>query len=153
MTGDSPRLTSWTRTLNEEDAMVLLDGARPGMALAQWKELGHGMLPQAGRGRRGETIRIVRNELLDHDGDAIVGTAFLHLFQDGSPHRRRGLLYGRLLYGRPLAHRALDQLVLPAIARADEPLAPHDAAWIPPEAWHAFHDGSQARSVLRLPPT
>lgn len=138
MSDDLPRLTSWTRTLNEEDALVLLDEARPGMALEEWAELGHRILPQTGRDRRTETIRIVRDELLDHDENLIRNSAFLRLFQDGSPHRRLGLLYGRLLYGRPLVHRTLDLLVQPALTRANEPLAPHDASLIPREAWDTF---------------
>ncbi len=138
MSDDLPRLTSWTRTLNEEDALALLDEARPCMALDEWGELGHRILPQTGRDRRTETIRIVRDELLDHDDGRIADSAFLRLVQDGSPHRRLGLLYGRLLYGRPLVHRTLDALVWPALDRAAEPLAPHDAAWVPRDAWDAF---------------
>jgi hypothetical protein len=62
----------------------------------------------------------------------------LRLFQDGNPHRRLGLLYGRLWRNRPLVRRALDELVHPALEQADRPLAPHDADLIAPEAWDGF---------------
>jgi hypothetical protein len=131
-------LTSWTRTLNEDDACVLLDLARPGLALDDWTELGHRLLPQAGLARRREQIRMVRGDLLDHDDDAILDSAFLRLFQDGAPHRRRTLLLGRLLRRRPFVEAALDDLVHPALTEADRPLAPEDADLIPAAAWTSF---------------
>lgn len=128
-------LPSWTRTLNEAEALTLLDHARPGMDLAQWSRDGHDLLPQASLPRRRELIRIVREDLLDHDGSTIVESAFGRLLRAGSPHRRRGLLYGRLLARRPLVAPALTALVAPALARADAPLAANDAAVIPGRDW------------------
>ena len=83
-------LTSWTRTLNEEDALALLDSAHPGTEVAAWEELGDGLLPQASPIRRRELVRMVREELLDHHEGVIVDSAWLHLLKDGSPHRRAG---------------------------------------------------------------
>lgn len=134
------RLVSWTRTLNEEDAIALLLAAHPGQALASWKTHGHESLPQAKRGRRLETLRIVRESLLDLDGEVIADTAWLRLFRDGSPERRHNLLYGRYCSRRPWILRAVDELILPALARADEPLAPEDADVIPNEVWEDFFD-------------
>ncbi len=136
---DAPApLTSWTRTLNEDDACTLLDNAEPGTALADWEELGHRILPQAGLKRRQELVRIVRSDLLDHADGVVSDSAFLRLFRDGSPHRRRTLFQGRLLRHRPLVSAALDELVHPAVAEADRPLAREDAATIPGPAWDAF---------------
>lgn len=131
-------LTSWTRTLNEEDALTLLDSAHPGTAVDDWAVLGDRLLPQASPARRRELIRIVREELLDvHDG-AIVDSAWLRLLQGGSPHRRIGLLYGRLWRNRPVLVRALEKLIHPALERSDVPLAPHDADLIDADAWDRF---------------
>jgi hypothetical protein len=131
-------LTSWTRTLNEEDALTLIDAALPGTPVEEWAALADRILPQASSARRRELIRIVREELLDSRDGTIVGSAWLRLFQEGSPHRRRGLLYGRLWQSRPLVLRALDELVHPALERVDRPLAPHDADLIEGEAWDRF---------------
>jgi hypothetical protein len=131
-------LTSWTRTLNEEDALTLLDSAHPETPVEEWAALGDRLLPQAGPARRRELIRIVREELLDSRDGTIVGSAWLRLFHEGSPHRRLGLLYGRLWRRRPLVLRALDELVHPALERSDRPLAPHDADLIEADAWDRF---------------
>lgn len=131
-------LTSWTRTLNEEDALTLLDNAQPGTSVADWAELADQLLPQASAARRRELIRMVRDELLDAREETILASAWLRLFQDGSPHRRLGLLYGRLWRNRPLVARALDQIVHPALERADRPLAPRDADLLEPNVWDEF---------------
>ena len=128
-------LPSWTRTLNEAEALTLLDHARPGMELARWSREGHELLPQASLPRRRELIRIVREDLVDHDGTTILESAYGRLVRTGSPHRRRGLLHGRLLRRRPLVEPALATLIAPALARADAPLAAYDADVIPGRAW------------------
>ena len=43
------RLTSWTRTLNEEEAAFLLDEARPGERTVPWAERAHRSLPHGSR--------------------------------------------------------------------------------------------------------
>jgi hypothetical protein len=134
-------LPSWTRTLNAAEALALLDAAAPGQPLAAWAEAGHALLPQASLERRRELIRMVREELLDHDGQVILDTAFGRLLREGSPHRRHTLLWARLLARRPLVGPALDALVLPALARAAAPLAPDDADLIPAAAWDAWLRG------------
>lgn len=141
MTADAAAgpLVSWTRTLNEDDALALLDAARPGMPLPEWEAAGDGLLPQPSRPRRRETIRMVRDELLDHDGAAVAGSTFLRLLA-GSPHRRSTLLRARLHARRAWVTRALDELVAPALAAAEAPLAPTAAAAIPAAAWAAFVD-------------
>lgn len=131
-------LPTWTRTLNETDAMELLDAASPGLPLADWRELGHSILPQASRARRQELVRIVERDLLDHDGEAITDSVFLDLFQNGSPHERSTLLFGRLMPARPLVAPCLDHLVHPALIRLEEPLAPHGAGVITEDDWTAL---------------
>lgn len=137
-------LTSWTRTLNVEDALALLDAAHPGTPVADWCELADRILPQASPARRNELIRIVREELLDSCEGLIVDSWWLRLLHEGSPHRRNGLLLGRLWRRRPLVLHALEQLVHPALERVDRPLAMHDAAVIEADAWDAF-----LRALLR----
>lgn len=132
------RLTSWTRTLNEDDAFSLLDAASPGQSLEDWEALAHLGLPQASRDRRRELVHIVRQELLDHDGTHILPASFLTLFQHGSPWRRICLAYGRRLFGLPLAERTLQDLLLPALARIDEPLAAHEAGVLTQDDWDRF---------------
>jgi hypothetical protein len=136
---DAPEfLTSWTRTLNEADALALLDSAHEGMSVKDWAICGDRLLPQASSARRRELIRIVREELLDSRDGLIVASAWRRLLQEGSPHRRLGLLYGRLWRGRPLVLRAVEEVIHPALSRADRPLAPHDADIIDPEDWDRF---------------
>jgi hypothetical protein len=131
-------LTSWTRTLNEDDALALLDSAHAGTSVIEWAERGDRLLPQASPERRRELIRIVREELLDSRDGVIIGSTWLRLLQEGSPHRRLGLLYGRLWRNRPLVLRALETLVHPALELADRPLAPPDADLVDGEAWDRF---------------
>jgi len=137
-------LTSWTRTLNEEDALVLVDAAREGASIDEWTELADRLLPQANPARRRELIRIVREDLLDIRAGVIFDSSWLRLFHDGSPYRRLGLLYGRLWRNRPVVLRALDELVHPALERSDRPLAPHDADLIDGNVWDRF-----LRSTMR----
>lgn len=137
-------LTSWTRTLNEGDALDLLAAAAPGTTVVAWESDAERELPQASRPRRREMIRIVREELLDHEDARITDSPFLRLFHGGSPHRRLDLLYGRLLARRPLVPVALDRLVHPALVAADAPLAPANSDQIRPETWDSF-----LRDVLR----
>ena len=139
MSGPGPgRFPTWTRTVATDDAGMLLDAAVPGTPLVEWRELGDRVLPQTSRPRRREAIRRVEADLLDHDGQAVVASSFLRLFQDGSPHRRRGLFAGRVGARSPLLGAALDAVIHPVLARADEPLAAPHAAHLRPEEWDAF---------------
>lgn len=132
---ESGTVPTWTRTVAFEDAAVLLDAAQPGMTLDDWAELGHQVLPQAQRASRTHLIRVVRDDLLDHDETRILDRAFLRLFQEGSPRQRAALVTARTAWRRPVVLRSLEKLVHPALARADEPLASHDADLIPDDAW------------------
>lgn len=131
-------LTSWTRTLNEDDAILLLEQSDPGTSRERWNERGHEILPQASRPRRRETLRIVGEQLLDWRDNQVADTSFLRLFQAGTAHRRHALLYGRILAQQPWILRALAELVHPRLERTHEPLAPPDVDLIPEEDWRAF---------------
>ena len=135
---EAASLPSWTRTLNEPEAGTLLDAAVPGGSVDAWAALTDGLLPQASVPRRRELIRIVREDLLDHEAGVIEDTAFLRIFRAGTAHRRKGLLWGRLLSRRPLVEPALEALVLPALRAFDTPLAPHEADVIPAQSWDSW---------------
>ncbi|MFZ5478745.1 MAG: hypothetical protein ACOZNI_18380 [Myxococcota bacterium] len=137
-------LPSWTRTLNESEAFTLLDLALPGTSVAEWAARGHDRLPQASLPRRRELVRIVREELLDVADGTVIESAFGTLFREGSAHRRRGLLYGRLLAQRPLVEPAIRALVRPALLRGEAPLSPPDSDRIEPAEWDQW-----LRSVLK----
>lgn len=136
---ERPPLESWTRTLNEDDALALIDLARPGRPLSDWTAEAHETLPQASRQRRTETIRLVRESLLDPGpDDTIAPSIWLRLVHDGAPHLRTELLWTRFLFDHPWVRRALDTLLAPALATADEPLSPRDADRIDAATWAAF---------------
>ncbi len=119
-------LTSWSRVLNEEASLLLVELAEPGMSMDEWVEYGHDELPHARQGTRHDLIRTAR-PLIDQVDGRIIDSAFLRLFRDGSPTRRRELLWGRYLLTQKWMPPLLDELVLPRIAALEEPLAPHDA--------------------------
>ena len=135
-------LTSWTRTLNEDDALLLLEAAQPGERLDDWVERAHALLPQPSRPRRTETIRMVRRSLLDLTSDAadpcVADTRYLQLIRQGAARLRLDLLYGRYLFENAWIDRALTELIHPALANSEEPLAPDDVAVISDEAWAGF---------------
>lgn len=142
---ETPRIESWTRTLNEDDALTLVDLARAGLPLSAWTEDAHDALPQASRDRRTETIRLVREHLLDWvaadaDDPAIADTTWLRLMHDGAPYARVELLWGRYLFEHPWVRRAIDELVAPALAAADEPLSPRDVDRLDLTDWTTWVD-------------
>ena len=131
-------LGSWTRTLNEEDAVLLLEQTEPGMSREDWEEQGHRALPQSSRPRRRETLRIVGGSLVDWQDDRVIETAFLRLYRLATARRRSTLLYGRLLGAQPWILRAIAELVLPQLEATHEPLAPPDADLITDAQWRDF---------------
>ena len=150
------RLGSWTRTLNESEAMLLLDLAEPGTSLDEWAERGHDELPQAARARRQGLIRLAQRYLLDHDDQRVLDSTYLRLFREGSARRRRDLLHGRHYLQRPWAQLAAREVIAPALVAADAPLAPLGAGQILKDDWDDFIDrhlaegtGPQARTKTR----
>ncbi len=133
-------LTSWTRTLNPDDALLLLELAQPGLSLDDWAAQAHDRLPQAGRPRRTELIRLTRERLLDVDGERVADTAYLRMIHDGTPARRDTLLHGRALFDHPWIAVALDEIVHPQLEAADRPLAPRDVDRVTDGAWAALLD-------------
>lgn len=131
------RHVGWTRTLNEEDALALLDSTVPGEPLADFEARALAGLPQAGRARRVETIRMVRERLLDHGGGRISDAEYLRLMKSGTSPRRTALLWGRFAFPMPLVHDVLAQVVAPWLAAADDPRAEPDAGRATREDWDA----------------
>jgi hypothetical protein len=127
----------WTRTLNEPDAMELLDAVVPGETVESFRNRALASLPQAGRARRVETIRLVSERLLDLDGHVVQPSAFLRLFVGAPPPRRKALLWGRFTFGLPLVADVLDTLVHPTLKRAERVPAPPDAAVLVQADWDA----------------
>lgn len=134
----SDHLTSWTRTLNEDDALLLLEEAEPGVSLEEWTERGHDVLPQSSRDRRTELIRLVRERLLDWHGDVIADTQWLALMGRLSPGARVQLLHGRYLFEHPWILRAQAALIEPRLRASEVPLAPRDADRIAHDDWVEF---------------
>ena len=135
----SERLQTWTRTLNEDDALRLLDEAEPGLTLGEWSERGHERLPQAGRDRRTELIRLVRDRLIDWNPDQTVAdTRWLALARSAPPGARLDLLHGRYLFDHPWILRAHAELITPHLAASEAALADRDADLIPHATWAAF---------------
>ena len=131
-------LTSWTRTLNEDDALLLLEEAEPGVSLEEWTERGHEVLPQPSRARRRELIRLVRDHLLDWSDDTIADTRWLTLMGRLSPGARVQLLHGRYLFDHPWILRAHAELIDPRLQASEVPLAPRDADRISSDEWVEF---------------
>lgn len=130
--GPAEALPSWTTTLNEPEAMLLLDLAHPGLALDAWRIAAHDALPQAAPLRRRVLVRLAQNLLLDHDGRAIVSSRFLQLFQAGGPRQRHDLVCGRAYLLNPWLVPAAQTLVLPRLAEAEQPLARRGADRLAP---------------------
>ena len=133
-------LVPWVRTLSAEDTAALLDVARPGQTLDEWMQAAEDELHQAVPDYRKILLATTRRLILDHDGEHIVDSRFLRLFQQGSPRRRTDLFYARYGLAHPWTSTALREVVLPELLEAERPLAPHDAGWIPTEQWGTFVD-------------
>lgn len=133
------RLISWTRTLNEDDALLLLDEAQPGLSLEQWTDRGHDILPQPSRDRRTELIRLVREKLLDWTPQGTVAdTRWLGILRASAPGPRRHLLHGRFLFDAPWILRVQATLIGPHLEAAEAPLAERDADLIKHATWVSF---------------
>lgn len=135
---DLSPLTSWTRTLNEEDALDLLERTEPGEPIEAWTERADDSLPQGSPERRGEIIRMTRRHLLDVEDGRVADTRYLRLIREGNAQTRLHLLYGRYLYENAWIDRALTELIHPAIQAHEAPLGPEEADLVRPEAWEAF---------------
>ncbi|MFN3200717.1 MAG: hypothetical protein ACE366_20125 [Bradymonadia bacterium] len=137
-------LTSWTRTLNEEDALMLLEQSEPGESLEAWHERGHEILPQSSHARRRETLRMVQGALLDVQGEGdsavVADSAYLRMMRTGRPRLRLDLLYGRYLFEKSWILRALEELIHPGLEAAEAPLAEPDAGHITEEHWALWID-------------
>lgn len=132
-------LTSWTRVMNQDAALLVLPLAQPGMPLDEWVELADDALPHAKRETRAAHIRLLR-DLVDVRDGHVADTWWHRLLIQGSPGRRRHLVWGRYLFGNPWVELLVDQLVLPRLAAAEEPLAPYDLDRVAPAEWETLVD-------------
>ncbi|MSP74266.1 MAG: hypothetical protein EXR76_19210 [Myxococcales bacterium] len=117
--------------------MNLLDSVAPGQSLEAFKTRALADLPQAGRDRRVDLVRLVRERLLDADDGVVSPTDYLRLFVGAPPPRRAALLWGRFTFTMPLVSDVLDTLIRPALDRAERPMAPTDAAVLTQSDWDA----------------
>jgi hypothetical protein len=142
----SEPLKTWTRTLDREAALTLLEAAEPEMSVEEWRALGDQILPQPSAEQRTRHLDYVQRDLLDIVDGKLISSAFLRLYQEGTPHRREGLLAGRLAVGRhgPLIVHALNHLIGPALRESEEPLTHPDAGRLEAADWDRF-----LRSCLR----
>ena len=127
----------WTRTLNEDDAMNLLDSVTPGQTMAAFKAQALADLPQAGRDRRVELVRLVWQHLVDTRDDVALPRDYLRLFVGAPPPRRTALLWGRFTSTVPLVADVLATVIEPTLDRAEQPFAAPDAAVLGQAEWDA----------------
>jgi hypothetical protein len=94
-------LRSWTRNIPPEEALALLDLARPGDAVAAWDEAAIAALEPHDPGYRRTLVRLVGRTFLDVDleegeDDPVNGTIadsdYLRLVQEGPEQRRADLV-------------------------------------------------------------
>ena len=119
MSGAGKQLKSWVRTLNEVEAMTLLDIARPGLRLSLWSQESDFSLTQADANYRSLLVKLVERILLDHDGDRILASRYLHHFQTGWPAQRMELFLIRYGLAHPWPALAGHKLLLPALRAAE----------------------------------
>ena len=136
MSEEGQPLKSWVRTLNEVEGMLLLDVARPGMKLEQWRREADGALTQSEGSYRTLLIKMVERILLDTDGDKIVDSPYLRAFQSGWPELRAQLFLVRYGLAHPWTALAAHEILVPA--RAAEPPEGEDAPLVEVAVWDEF---------------
>lgn len=119
VSGAGNPLKSWVRTLNEAEAMTLLDIARPGHRLSLWSQEADHSLTQTDDNYRSLLIKLVERILLDQDGERILDSRYLHHFQTGWPEQRMALFLARYGLAHPWPALAGHKLLLPALKAAE----------------------------------
>lgn len=125
-------LRSWTRNVPESEGLILIDLARDGMTVADWRTAADAALPHGDASYRQTLIRLVQRMFLDVESDAIVETPFLRLIQDGDAEQRHDLFFARYALAHPWTLLAARQLVLPGLLTSGE------GATVSSEDWDAF---------------
>lgn len=115
-------LKSWVRTLNEVEGMLLMDVARPGMLLEIWRQEANAALTQDDSSYRTLLIKMVERILLDTDGERVLGTPYLSMFQSGWPRLRAQLFLARYGVAHPWTALAAHEILAPARLASEEPI-------------------------------
>ena len=134
-------MKAWTlRPSDDADIPTVIALARPGMTLAAWREAAHADLPQARSSQRERVIRTAL-ELLDLDGEVLAPSAFLQVFNAPgvSAYERRDVLRARRFAVHPWILTISREVLLPALAAAEQPLAERKRV-ITPEELDTFID-------------
>ncbi len=137
---DFPRpLTSWTRTLPQDEGLALIDLAVPGEAAEDWRNRCEALLDTAEPSYRQTLIRLVQRIFIETDGaDTVLDTPMLRLIQSGPETRRNDIFFSRYGLAHPWTLLAVQELVAPRLAAAEAAGAAPEA--IPMEDWDALVD-------------
>ena len=131
-----------TKSIDVQEAMMLVDLTLEYEDVAAWREEALFRLPQASRQRRREIVRDVERKFLQTDGDRFVPTPLRALLtMSGLDERaKRDLLFAQYLRTTPLVWEAIQAVVLPRAQAGAHPLArPEDAEITIPD-WMNFLD-------------
>ena len=114
--GTSQALKSWVRTIKESEVSLLLDLAVPERRLEIWRQDANVLLPQEDASYRSLLIKLVERCFLDHDGERILKTPYLHFYQNGWSQLRNDLFYARYGLSHPWTLRAMREVILPRLS-------------------------------------
>lgn len=112
-------MRSWTRTLNLDDAHVLLGLATPGTPELVWKQSCHAALSHLSTARCRELIRILREDFLALERGRIGRSLFLEHYVPAPPPARIELVAAQWALTHPLSLDAVDRLIRPALEAGD----------------------------------
>jgi hypothetical protein len=131
-------LPSWTRSLPEDDVLLAMGEAEPGLSLREWRQRCDRVLPHASPIRRREVLTFILRGVLDHDGQEFASTRFVRLVRGFGAQGQRDLLWGRYLFTIPIVDAALREVVAPIASLLDEPLVPTERLQVSTEQWKAW---------------
>jgi hypothetical protein len=111
-------MRTWTRTLNVDDAHVLLALAEPGLPVDAWAARAHAALARLDLARKAEIVRLVRDDLLGLDAGAerIAAGTLLRAYRAAPAAAQVGLVSAWWALSHPLTLHATDGVVAPALA-------------------------------------
>lgn len=131
-----------TKSIDVQEAMMLVDLTLEYEDVAAWREEALFRLPQASRQRRREIVRDVERKFLQTDGDRFVPAPLRALLtMSGLDERaKRDLLFAQYLRTTPLVWEAIQTVVLPRAQAGAHPLARPEDAEIAIADWMGFLD-------------
>jgi hypothetical protein len=120
-------LTTWTRTLNLDDAHVLLALAVPGTDYDDWVRACYEALPELSEARARELVRLVRDGFLDaRDEGPLPDSLFLACYQDAPAAAQIDLVAVQWALSHPLTLVATEELVAPRLVSGKSALSLDD---------------------------